>query len=104
MCIYICENRKRKKRRDSRLIGPEGISAQRGRASPDATRARRRRGDDAVSAGPRARERGRANDVGRLKGRGEPVGVGENQPPTRFHGGSPPWLRFSGTGEVGYHG
>jgi hypothetical protein len=33
-----------------------------------------RRGDGAMSTGPRARERGRANDVGRLTGRGEPVG------------------------------
>jgi hypothetical protein len=54
-----------------------------------------------VSTGPRVRERGRADGVVRLTGRGEPVGVGENRSPTRFNGGSLPWLRSSGIGEVG---
>jgi hypothetical protein len=55
-----------------------------------------RRGDGAMSTGPRARERGRANDIGRLTGRGEPVGSGRIRPSTRFNGGSPSWIRFSG--------
>jgi hypothetical protein len=49
-----------------------------------------------MSTGPRARERGRANDIGRLTGRGEPVGSGRIRPSTRFNGGSPSWIRFSG--------
>jgi hypothetical protein len=57
---------------------------------------------DAVSVGPRARERGRADDVGRSDGEGgEPAGVGKNRPPTRFHGSSLPWFRFRVVGEVG---
>jgi hypothetical protein len=50
------------------LAGPEGgILAQRGRAAPQA---------DAVSAGPRVRERGSADGVGRSDGGGgEPAGV-----------------------------
>jgi hypothetical protein len=55
-----------------------------------------------VSAGPRARERGRADGVGRFDGGGgKPAGVGKNRPPMRFCGGSPPWFRFWVVGEVG---
>jgi hypothetical protein len=32
---------------------------------------------------------------------GEPTEVGENRPLTRFNGGSPSWLQFSGIEEVG---
>jgi hypothetical protein len=57
---------------------------------------------DAVSAGPHARERGRADDVGQSdEGGGEPAGFRKNRPPTRFRGGSPPWFRFRVVGEVG---
>jgi hypothetical protein len=57
---------------------------------------------DAVSAGPRARERGRADGVGRSDGGGgEPTVVGKNRPSTRFRGGSPPWFWFWVVGEVG---
>jgi hypothetical protein len=42
-----------------------------------------------MSAGPHARERGRADDIGQSDGGGgEPTGVGKNQPPTRFCGSS----------------
>jgi hypothetical protein len=57
---------------------------------------------DAVSAGPRVRERGRADGVGRSNGgAGEPAGVRKTRPPMRFRGGSPPWFRFRVVGEVG---
>jgi hypothetical protein len=55
-----------------------------------------------MSAGPRARERGRADGVGQSHGEGgEPIGVRKNRPSTRFCGGSPPWFRFRVVGEVG---
>jgi hypothetical protein len=52
---------------------------------------------DAVSVGPRARERGSADDVGRSDGGG---GTDWGRPPMRFRGGSPPQLRFWVVGEV----
>jgi hypothetical protein len=58
------KKRNGKKRKDSRLVGSGGILAQRGRAGESAQAAHERgndadgRGDDAVSTGPRARERG----------------------------------------------
>jgi hypothetical protein len=67
--IHIYENRKRKKRGDSRLAGPEGDfgpTRARGVTGELAQTARA----DAVSASPRVRERGRADGVGRLTGGG----------------------------------
>jgi hypothetical protein len=58
-------------------------------------------GDGVGSVGLRAREWERVDGVGWLMGRGESAGVGKNRPPTRFNGGFPPWLRFSGIEEVG---
>jgi hypothetical protein len=85
--VYIYNGKMREREKShSRLNGSGGDFglAERGRAhgrtgsqsSWPAIRARH--GDSAMSTGPRARQRGRANDVGRLIGRGEPVGVGEN--------------------------
>jgi hypothetical protein len=51
---------------------------------------------DAVSAGPRVRERGETDDV-----RGANRPGSENRPPMRFRGGSPAWFRFRVVGEVG---
>jgi hypothetical protein len=48
-----------------------------------------------MSMGPRARERGRPDDIGPLIGRGEPVGSGRIRPSTRFNDGSPSWIQFS---------
>jgi hypothetical protein len=54
---------------------------------------------DAVSVGPRVRERGKTNDV---RGRGGANRPGlENRPSTRFRGGSPAGFRFRVVGEVG---
>jgi hypothetical protein len=101
--IHIYENRKRKKRGDSRLAGPEGDfgpTRARGVTGELAQTARA----DAVSASPRVRERGRADGVGRLTGGG---GGGRNRrgggntPPPRVHRGSPPRFRFSRVREVG---
>jgi hypothetical protein len=111
--IYICiyKNRKRKRRKEK----GKGIlvSWARGEFWPSRARARgtvaewaqaahEEGGTDTVSMGPRARERGRADGVGRSDGGGgEPAGVGKNRLPTRFRGGSPPWFRFRVVREVG---
>jgi hypothetical protein len=68
----------------------------RGRSSPDGPRGGETARADAVSAGPRVRERGSANDV-----RGANRPGSENRPPTRFRGGSPAWFWFRVVGEVG---
>jgi hypothetical protein len=96
--IYVkIGKEKRKQRGDSRLAGPGGGdfgpaagTRRRGRASPDGPRGGETARADAASAGPCVRERGRADGVGRLTGGGggEPAGVGENRPPTRFRDGS----------------
>jgi hypothetical protein len=98
--------REKKKQRDSGLNGPGGdFGPVRARAAgPDGPRVRRWR----RRARGRRHERGPTCQREREGGRrwaanrgGKPVGVRENRPPTRFHGGSLLWLRFSGTGEVG---
>jgi hypothetical protein len=101
------EKEKRKKEKEfsvswARGEGGFGPARRRGRMSPDDPRGGETARADAVSAGPRVRERGRADDVGQSDERGgESARVGKNRPSTRFHDGSPPWFRFRVVGEVG---
>jgi hypothetical protein len=107
---YICEkgkrNGKRKKKRNSRLTGPGGISAwsgagvrRRGQMGPYDPRGAGDGAVDGVGAGPRAREgEGRRRQGGRraVCGGGEPV-AGEPD------GGSSPVVRFLVDGVVAKH-